>query len=390
MLLVVAALGHLLWLLVEGGLRAVFNIERPPHTAQRPFRYCPACGAEPDPHDRDCPRCALAFDSPRALSLHRVRVAEREIDRLLEDAQIEPGAARATLDSLKARARRLRGLPAKPKTPSHAYPVTAPAPSEPDTAPQVLEPIPEETAAPANETVQPQAAVEPLPPVLAALEVSEPPARPRVPSGPPAPPARRGPGFLEAHNILWGELVGGLLIVGCSIALVVTLRQKLEDVPYIRFLLSAAVTLGLFGAGQYTLHRWKLSGASRGMLVISMLLTPLTLLLLAAPFTEGTSGGLDTGVKLLALAAFVGVVRTGGRDLIGTAHLPGPVDRRWLLALAVVGAAGTQLLPAHLASGWFPLVCFAVASAATLGGLSWYHPGRRDEPVPDKSGTALL
>ena len=84
-------------------------------------------------------------------------------------------------------------------------------------------------------------------------------------------------------------------------------------------------------------------------------------------------------MALLAVAACA--VRTGGRDLIGTEHLPGPVDRRWLLSLAVVGAAATQLLPAALSNEWLPLACFAVACAATLGGLSWYHPGRRDEPL---------
>jgi hypothetical protein len=232
----------------------------------------------------------------------------------------------------------------------------------------------EVTAEPATPAPLPLPEREPLPPF--------------EPAEPPAPPKRRLSGFLEEHNILWGELVGGLLIVGCSIALVVTLRQTLEAIPYFRFLLSVGVTLGLFGAGQYTLHRWKLSGTSRGMLVIALMLTPLTLLLLADPFTQGTAGVLDVAVKLAALAVFVGVVRTGGRDLIDTEHLPGPIDRRWLLSLAVVGAAGTQLQPA--ASAWLPLVCFVVACGATLGGLSWYHPGRREEPITDKSGTALL
>ncbi len=252
--------------------------------------------------------------------------------------------------------------------------------SEHETAPPAVEPAPQPIPEPS----------EPLPPVLASLDVSEPVAP--APTGPEPlrPPERRRAGFLEEHNILWGELVGGLLIVGCSIALVVTLRQTLEDIRYFRFLLSAAVTLGLFGAGQYTLHRWKLTGTSRGMLVISMLLTPLTLLLLADPFTQGTSGVPDIVVKVAALALFVAVVRTCGRDLIGTDHLPGPIDRRWLLALGVVGAAGTQLLPDHSAAAWLSLACFVVACGATLGGLSWYHPNRRDEPVSDKSGTALL
>src|SRR5205823_3071569 len=103
---------------------------------------------------------------------------------------------------------------------------------------------------------------------------------------PAEPPHHRGSvlaAFMEERNILWGELVGGLLIVGCSIALVVTLWHRLEAVPYFPFLLSAAVTLGLYGAGQYTLHHWRLESTSRGLLVIALLLAPLNLLLLADP-----------------------------------------------------------------------------------------------------------
>ena len=37
--------------------------------------------------------------------------------------------------------------------------------------------------------------------------------------------------FMEERNILWGELVGGLLMVGCSIALVISLWHTLEHVP---------------------------------------------------------------------------------------------------------------------------------------------------------------
>lgn len=367
---VLAVVGHLLWLFAAAVVNALFGTDdrvvRPP----RPFRDCPACGTETEPRDRECLACGLELDGRRAHKLYCVRVAEREVRTLLECAQIERDTADAVLKQLEVRARSLQGLPAeRPRARLVAKPVSAPAIEPPPPVPEPLEQ---------------------LPPVLATLDAAEPVALPPVEPGPPREPARRRSGFLEEHNILWGELVGGLLIVGCSIALVVTLRQTLEAIPYFRFMLSAAVTLALFGAGQYTLHRWKLAGTSRGMLVISMLLTPLTLLLLAAPFTEGTQAAVDIAVKVAALLTFVAVVRTGGRDLIGTEHLPGPVDRRWLLALAVVGAAGTQLLPATVASAWLPLLCFAVACGATLGGLSWYHPNRRDEPISDRSGTALL
>ena len=59
---------------------------------------------------------------------------------------------------------------------------------------------------------------------------------------------------MEDRNILWGELVGGLLIVGCSIALVISLWHSLEEVPYFQFLLFTAITTALFGAGKYTVQ----------------------------------------------------------------------------------------------------------------------------------------
>src|SRR5207245_9837759 len=87
------------------------------------------------------------------------------------------------------------------------------------------------------------------------------------------PPPRRSlgqmlAGFMEERNILWGELVGGLLIVGCSIALVISLWRTLEAIPYFPFLIFAALTAALFAAGLYTLSHWKLEATSRGLLVI--------------------------------------------------------------------------------------------------------------------------
>jgi hypothetical protein len=423
--LLVTVVGHLLWLFaasILNGLLGTTPAGRP--RPLRPFRYCPGCRAETREDKDECPECGLVLDGQRARALHRIRMAEREIRALVGAEQVDRTSAEPILDQLETRARLIQGLPVAKRR--HARPV-APAPvPEPESLapPDAVTLLPESTGKAAPPAGLPRSLPEPLPapegdtesPALlstagaaladagagspptaaptpepeplpsAPLEPAEP-SEPRPPV-PPPPPKRRLSHFLEEHNILWGELVGGLLIVGCSIALVVTLRQTLEELRYFQFMLSAAVTLGLFGAGQYTLHRWKLAGTSRGMLVISLLLTPLTLLLLTEPFAPGAEGPLDIGVKLAALAVFVAVVRTGGRDLIGTDHLPGPVDRRWLIALAVVGAAGTQLLPT--VSPWLPLLCFVVACAATLGGLSWYHPSRREEPITDKSATALL
>src|SRR5262245_46440932 len=116
---------------------------------------------------------------------------------------------------------------------------------------------------------------------------------------------------MHERNILWGELAGGLLIVGCSIALVLSLWRTLEELPYFTFLLFATITAAVFGAGQYTLHHWKLTATSRGLLVIGLLLTPLNLLLLADPGTGGLPGAFDAVVKVVAVIGFSLLARTG-------------------------------------------------------------------------------
>ena len=55
-------------------------------------------------------------------------------------------------------------------------------------------------------------------------------------------------GFMEQKNILWGELVGGVLIVGCSIALVISLWRQLEAIPYFPFLGFTAITGALYAS----------------------------------------------------------------------------------------------------------------------------------------------
>jgi hypothetical protein len=209
---------------------------------------------------------------------------------------------------------------------------------------------------------------------------------PSLPAIVPAPPRPRRSltnvlaAFMEERNILWGELAGGLLIVGCSIALVITLWHSLEELPYFPFLLFACITAALFGAGEYTLHHWKLESTSRGLLVIALLLVPLNLLVLADPSLGHSGTMLEWTFKSAAILLALGMVRLAGRDLIGADTLPGPVDRRWLFALALVGAAGSQLIVPRLldeqhpilyvALGCVPVACHLLACGAVVAGLS--------------------
>ena len=98
--------------------------------------------------------------------------------------------------------------------------------------------------------------------------------------------------FMEQKNIRWGELVGGLLIVGCSVALVLSFWAEISQRPVLKFSIFTAVTGALFGLGLYTEHRWKLPTTSRGVLLIATLLVPLNFLAFAAFSRSAAAPGL--------------------------------------------------------------------------------------------------
>ncbi|WP_439625018.1 hypothetical protein [Gemmata sp.] len=347
-----ALVGHALWWAIAAVFRELVPArgrqERRPFRPDRDPGDCPACGAACDAGAVECDACGLRLTGPTARALARVRVAQAEVESLAEAGDLDPDTAMSVRAQLRRRARRIRGLPLDTPVPAPRAP-EPPARSEPPLAWPVAEAV----------TVPPP------------VSVPDPPA-PVPPPAAPAGPPRRGSvlaAFMEERNILWGELVGGVLVVGCSIALVVTLWHRLEAFPYFPFLLSAAVTLALYAAGQYTLHRWKLTATSLGLLVITLLLAPLDLLLLADPVTRGElSLPVDVGVKVLAVALSAWVVRGGGRDVL-TAR----AEWRWWLALAVVGPPAAQLLPAGWFGGrsapgaaWLALACFAGPCVVTL------------------------
>lgn len=348
----VALVGKALWELAAAVFKALSGRTDPPPPPPRRRHWCPGCEHELLPTDLRCPTCGLEQGSRLATRLEHTRFAVREVAGLVERGELDAATAEPVTAALRARVQSLIG--------------PAPAPAEPVLA-RPLDTVP---------PLQP----EPVPAPVAA-----------VPVAPPEEPPRRGgslAGFMEERNIFWGELVGGLLIVGCSIALVLSLWRTLEQLPYAPFLLAASVTAALFGAGQYTLHHWRLASTSRGLLVISLLLAPLNLLLLATPAADG--GVLDIGVKVAALIAFVAMARGAGRDLIGTDLLPGPIDRRWLLALAVVGAPAVVWVPAGTASPWLPLACHVAACGAVLAGLTWYRRDRNSDPLSEGAAGAVL
>jgi hypothetical protein len=190
---------------------------------------------------------------------------------------------------------------------------------------------------------------------------------------PPRPPRRSFSevlnAFMEESNIRWGEIIGGLLIIGCSTALVVSLWAQISQIPVLKFLIFTTVTAVLFGIGLYTEHRWKLPTTSRGILTIATLLVPLNFLAIAAVSASNTSGALVIGSELLAPAIFLCLVYFAGRIITpGCAHI---------LSAGVLGSSIGQLLVRHFASvdgppalliflGAFPVTCYVVTVGLAL------------------------
>ncbi|HET6861529.1 MAG TPA: hypothetical protein VFH91_00735, partial [Pyrinomonadaceae bacterium] len=114
--------------------------------------------------------------------------------------------------------------------------------------------------------------------------------------------------FMEESNIRWGEIIGGLLIIGCSTALVVSLWAQISQIPVLKFLIFTTVTAVLFGIGLYTEHRWKLPTTSRGILTIATLLVPLNFLAIAAVSSGNSAGALVLASELIAPAIFLCLV----------------------------------------------------------------------------------
>jgi hypothetical protein len=218
--------------------------------------------------------------------------------------------------------------------------------------PEVL-PVVRETPAPSVPAAEP-------PPIIA----------------PPPRPPRHSLGevlaaFMEERNILWGELVGGLLVIGCSIALVIYLWKELERIPYFQFLIFVSTTALVFLAGLYAWHRLKLQTTGRGLLLIAVLLVPLNFLVMAGLTGQHEESDIfRLGTEIISLGIFAGLMFQAAR-----AMLPGGGGP---LILAVLGSSASQLVmrrflhpvepnpPLLLLLGAFPVACYALGTGLFL------------------------
>ncbi|MDD4889012.1 MAG: hypothetical protein PHU85_03710 [Phycisphaerae bacterium] len=327
----VTLVGHGLWVL----LRAMFG-RRPAGAIHSPdergLRACPSCGWQSNL--AICPQCRRLL-SHAALRMEFVE-AHRTFERLFQMGIIDQGVLQTMLATLD---RRYKELQAAGPEPAPARQPAPPQPAEPRTFADQFRPAP---AAPAAPPPPP-----PMPAEHARQAIHEPTfIPPPMPSPPPTaplpvPPAKRErlsemfAAFMESRNIRWGELIGGMLILFCSIALVVSLWSQIAAVPVLKFFIFTAVTAAMFAVGLYTDHRWKLPTTSRGILIISMLLVPLNFLAIAAFASAGSDDWMVVGGELLAVLLFLKLVHAAGRVV-----LPG---WQWVMTVAMLGASATQL-----------------------------------------------
>ena len=150
--------------------------------------------------------------------------------------------------------------------------------------------------------------------------------------------------FMEERNIRWGELVGGLLIVGCSIALVISFWAEIAERPLLKFGIFNGVSAALFGAGFYTLRRWQIHTTSQGLLIIATLLVPLNFLAIAA-FTQESppTDVLSIGGELLTLGVFATLCYLAARSITPLAPS--------LLTVGVMFTSLAQLITRRFAGG---------------------------------------
>lgn len=226
-----------------------------------------------------------------------------------------------------------------------------------DIAPACIPAIPLNVDPPINVDAPAPVAVQPSMAPAIGIALKPPAARMR-----PAPKARRSfaelmSSFMEENNIRWGELLGGLLIVGCSIALVVSFWAEISQRPIFKFCIFTAVTAALFGVGLYCEHRWRLPTTSRGILLIATLLVPLNCLAFAAFSANAVPGAIVLGAQAIAFMLFAMLVWSAAKVLtpqapgllaIGTLWLSGCIlALRWIVPAQVTAAQliALSLLP---------------------------------------------
>lgn len=298
-----------------------------------------------------------------------------ELAKLPEDAPTDVSPlAEFTAERVRARAAEQASQPATRREPIPPHvPAAHPKPTAQPKATPPQAPVAPTTPA---ESPVAQAASSLTGTASRAAEPAFAPSRDELPplphERPPAAPRARFAdllsAFMEEKNVRWGELVGGLLIVGCSIALVISFWSQIAERDLLRFGLFNGIVAALFGLGYYTSRKWKLPTTSRGVLLIATLLVPLNFLSVSAVTRQSatTSSAVIAG-EVLSVALFSTLVYFTGRLLVS--------DASAALVAGVLGPSIIQLLVRRFVTPETtgpPLYALAGAALACHGGaVGW-------------------
>ena len=350
-LAVVTVVGHAIWLMIA----AICGIE----TSKTASRHCVFCDRETT-SDR-CGWCDKDLTTPLALELQDLQAVERQLQRFRKRGALKDDEIEGFRKRLQAYRRSVLSPAKAAEQPTLVKPIEEPAPKPAPVATPIKPPVVPPQAPKPAPVVTPKPVAEPKPTVAAsptwspqAAKVAVPATAPRpAPYVPPAPPRRSWGEMLadlmEERNIRWGELIGGLLIVCSSIALVVSLWETFKQIPYFPFFIFVTVSSAIFGVGLYAHRRWRLESTSRGLLVIATLLVPLNFIAIAG-LSKQQWNTTTLISELVSLGIFAWLVSMAAGVLAPRS--------RWLAALAVVGNSGAILVAARLIDSSSPLWAF--------------------------------
>ena len=196
---------------------------------------------------------------------------------------------------------------------------------------------------------------------------------PVMPDPPKASLADMLSAFMESKHIRWGELIGGMLIVLCSAALVVSFWSAIVAIPLLKFGLFTGVTGAIFGCALFMEHRWKMPATSKGLLLTATMLVPLNFLAMAA--FSGDTGTLPLIGKALAFLVFGVLMFYGAKILVSRTPIALPAGVLVSsIPLLVLGVFSLQ------AWGWvlLPVLAFGVCTLWPLYSMSKSKDSQED------------
>ncbi len=348
--LLVGFLQILLWIirLLGGGQPSANSIRPEPSitpSVTPPRTTCNGCGAPFNSSDQFCMQCGLRRGAKLGAAETDLIATQRALLRLFNLKQLDENLYQSLSQTIEAEQARLRDNQTERQTVRQLVHQTVNAP-----AATTFDNLPARPAAP----------ITPIAPIA-----------PITPTRPPEP--RRSlpemlAAFMEESSIRWGELVGGVLIIGCSLALVVSLWSEIAERPVLKFSVFMSMTAALFVLGFYSARRWKLPTTSRGVMLIATLLVPLNFLAVTA-LGRASSGVLIVLAEIAAWFVFAALVWRG-------AQVYAAEHSHWI-AGSTMGVSLALLAAKHLAApdlnwrnwlllGALPIACFVVSVAGSL------------------------